>query len=325
MTSRAELVMAYLGLEVASARGSRAWATCPLHAWVSSRPTLSVRLSGAEAGLYHCFACKAGGNLPMLVAAVRGVSYEEALEVVDHVAGGEAKRRRRQVFRAAGARPTRRGYRLPPEVVVGEPLGDWPSPASGYLAERGIGAAVVEAFGVGYAVDGRLAGRVVLPIRVGPDAAPAGYSARSFAGEEPRYLTPHAGEGADPGAVFGEHLWPPEGERRVVVVTEGAIDALSVHATAGCPVAALGGSDVDAFRALAVATFGGAVILTDADEPGEAAARRIRGMLGRATRTARARLPRGEDGRAADANELLRRDPGALRMLVEAAAREVAS
>lgn len=318
MRSRVDVVLQALRLDVVRRRGTRAWIFCPFHAGDAKAPTFFVRTSGERRGNFHCFSCKASGDLTELVARVRGVERNEARDLIDVVLlGWEPQRRRLRVVERAPDLARRR-FEMPPEVVLGRPLRAWVSLAREYLEDRGVGAEEVERYGLGYAVDGRLAARVVFPVRAAGGEA-VGYSARTFADEEPRYLTPAETERADLDAMFGEHLWPPPGERRAVVVTEGAIDAISAGLASGLPHAALSGSELRAGHVLSLATFDVVVVLTDADKAGAKAARQLRAALARTKALARLALEGG------DANEWLRRDRAALREKILGAVADVAS
>lgn len=318
--TRTERVIQLLGLQVVRRRGTRAWAFCPFHEQVAAKaPTFFVRVSGERAGQTHCFSCKAGGGLAELVAKVRGCTLKEAKQFVRDAGKGWQPPRAAVRFRGAEPKITRGRFALPRELLLGEPIDDWPSGASRYLLGRGITQREVDAFGIGYAVDGRLAGRIIFPVYRWPNREPAGYSARSFVGDEPKYKTPDADEHADKDAMFGEHLWPPPGERHAVVVTEGAIDALSASLASGLPCGSLSGSDVHPGHVLALATFKVVVVLTDADQPGDKAARGLASSLGRSSSPRRVRLL------GTDANELWRADPERLRREIMGAASGAAS
>ncbi len=65
-----EHVLALLGIETDTGWGSEAMACCPVHD--DRRPSFSANL---RSGLWHCFACGAGGSLAGLVVAVLDVPY----------------------------------------------------------------------------------------------------------------------------------------------------------------------------------------------------------------------------------------------------------
>jgi hypothetical protein len=187
-------------------------------------------------------------------------------------------------------------FHLPADVVV-SPLEDWPGPARRFAARRGITADQVARWGLGYAADGRLAGRIVFPIR-NRWGVPTSYHSRLFAGEGPRYLTPDRREGADLDAVFGEQHWESDlglRKKQTVVVWEGAIKALAFErACPGRPFGVLGGVDLQPGAVLKLVSFGRILVATDDDAAGDAAARKF-DSLSRHVTVGRVKLPRDPD------------------------------
>ncbi len=298
--TRATKVLDALGIKYA-AKGRRAWARCPFHD--DHDPSWFVDIFK---GGHHCFSCKASGTLTELVEHVRSCSLSEAIEFVKAAGKGwePPAARVRVVARAPKLSPRR--FQLPREVYI-QPLEKWPSPIRNYAAKRRIDAGQVERFGLGYAVDGRLQSRVILPVR-DRRGRPVGYSARDFTNaDERRYLTPHESELADLNGLFGEHLWPDTSP--VVVVTEGAFNALAVDRAFGgsVPVAAIGGSDArpgHATKLAALVSSGTVVLLTDPDDAGDDVAAALGSMLARYARVERLRLQEGSDADTLDPRDL---------------------
>lgn len=183
-----------------------------------------------------------------------------------------------------------------PSGVIFEPIEKWVSLARDYVLEdRHLTAADIDRYRLGYAVDGSLAGRVVVPW-IDQYGRFAGYSARSIVGEEPKYLTPDQRDKADLGTMFGEHTWGTH--RETIVVTEGAFNAMSVvHALPDyrVDIAAMGGSDINPTHMIKVATFTNVIVLTDSDPAGDKAAIAMFSALGRYVNLERVRLPDGKD------------------------------
>lgn len=284
----------------------RAYGPCPFHA-DRNPTTFFVRLRGERAGLFHCFACKASGNLVDLVMRRRDCSRQGAREWIDALRGGEVEEERGPEFggvRLVVSPLGRKGFTLPREVHLA-PLADWVTPAREYAESRHLTAEQVSRWGIGYAVTGRLSGRLVLPVR---DVAGESHSymARTFADHEARYYYPRERERADLDAVFGEQHWPRARSGERVVVCEGALDALAVERAVGGCVAALGGSDVRPVHALKLASFGRVLVLTDADEAGDGAAGVLLAQLARHTGVVRVTLGRGRDADSVDPEELER-------------------
>jgi 5S rRNA maturation endonuclease (ribonuclease M5) len=202
-------------------------------------------------------------------------------------------------------------YRDPPPEVELAPLQDWPSQAREYIESRGVTAEQVERWGIGYAIEGRLQGRIVIPIR--NETGWASYTARDFTGRASRrYLYPPSGE-SDSTAMFGEEHWPADKEFKVLVVVEGAMDALAVERVTGNGmtltwfVAALGGGS--SFRlehARRIATWSRVIVATDPDAAGDKMAKRIKAAISRHALVFRCRLMEGTDA-ASTPPELLER------------------
>lgn len=252
----------------------------------------------------NCKSCDAGGDLADLVMQVRGLHNKsvakEWLEQFAEVVDRQDLEQARVVVRAGARRAAAFRY---PLGVVDEPSSEWPTPVAEYVFSpppkgRGITVTQARLWGIAYALEGRLAGRIVIPVWDRQKRL-ASYMARTFTGQKKRYLTPDEKEGADLDAVFGEFFWGPDRSPNgdTVVVTEGALKSLGVdRALPGTPTAGLGGSHV---RPIVVAKLAGrfrrAIVLTDADKAGERAGDEIEAGLARHLETERARLAPGQD------------------------------
>lgn len=290
------MVLEALHLEVKRKRARRVWTLCPFHD--DHSPTnFFVRIDGKRAGQNHCFSCKRGGTLVDLVMFIRSCDYESARAFVEQLGKGYEPPRGRVRIVSRPAKLSRPRFQMPREVMF-DPLEEWVTPARRYaIDDRHLTAEEVDRFGLGYAVDSHLAGRIVIPWR-GAGGAPAGYSARSFTDEEPKYLTPKEDENADLGTMFGEHTWPTLKDRKVIIVVEGAFNGLAVLRALDdyrIDMSALGGSDPNPIHAIKLATFPLVLFLTDPDEPGDGVAYALGSMLGRHTETHRLRLPEETD------------------------------
>jgi DNA primase len=290
-------ILEALGIEVAHVRGTRAWALCPFHE-DHSATNFFIRIGGKRSGQSHCFACKKGGSLVELVMHVRSCGENDARAFIALLGKGFEPPKARVRIVARAAKLSRSRFVMPKDVLF-DPLEDWVSLARDYVIhDRNLTALDVDRYRIGYAVDGHLAGRVVVPW-VDQRGRFAGYSARSITGEEPKYLTPDQRDNADLGVMFGEHTWTSIPERRdVLVVTEGAFNAMSVvHALPDYEIniAAMGGSDINPTHMIKIATFKRVVILTDSDPAGDKAASSMASALGRYVAYKRVRLPDGKD------------------------------
>jgi DNA primase len=312
MTTGLEVALAKLGIEETSRRNGAIRARCPNRDHEDKHPSWSIKASAGNP--HHCFSCGFSGNLVTLAAYVRRTTNDEAEAWLTTLGTGEPE----QAPMAQGARielmaALRRGFRLPSEVVF-RPFKDWVTPAKDYLLARSVRATQVERWSLGYAVDGRLAGRVVVPIwawkwRAGY-MSERSYVARAFSSDPKRYLYPGINEGADLDVMWGELHWPMERERAVVVVTEGAFDAMAAErALEGLDCvyfAALGGSPspVRPVHAAKLAGFGAVVLLTDPDAAGDRCAAALAAQLARHAVVERVRLPRGYDANKMPVKEL---------------------
>ena len=128
---------------------------CPIHGG-QGREAFHANLAR---GVFHCFACGAGGNVLDLVAAMEGCSIREAAlrlqaspTAADTTAAGEGAAWRKLVTKKREVNPPL-GFSL--QVDRWHP----------YLAARGIDNATASQFGVGYfGGRGLMRGRIAIPI-----------------------------------------------------------------------------------------------------------------------------------------------------------------
>lgn len=293
-------------LGIQARRRAREWeAICPNPEHKDRSPSWRIRdePGATRHGMHHCWPCGFGGTVVDLVQKVLGIeNWRDAKAWIEQAAPVEQKVVESVEVRV---RPASLRYRLPETVKV-VPFASWPGPARAYAASRGIDAAQAERWGVGYAVEGRLRGRLVFVLR---DARgrPQGYSARTFVGDEKRFLEPEEHEGANPSAMFGEQFWPPVGERKdaPVFLFEGAIKALAAErALPGIFVAATTGSEERPMHVTKLATFGSQCLVGDDDAAGARLSTTYATKLARHGRPERLVLPRGMDADELPTEEL---------------------
>lgn len=280
------------------------WGLCPYHD--DSHPSWRIRVTKDRYGQHVCYSCGNGGTLIDLV-----------IHVLDFKPGpmedeDDVKKRARTWLGEFQQLPDEEEIPSAIEVqvvapalefhmpngVCFDPLEKWVSGARKYMVDRRVPAEQVERFGIGYAVFGRLEGRIVLTTRrrVRDKIVVSAYQARDFTGaSEKRYLYPRESERANLDTIFGEHLWPLPSQRNVVVVTEGGFNAMAVERATRKPIGALGGKFIRPSHLMKLSTFRHVVILTDADRAGDEAAESLMTSLARHTRTTRVRLPEGAD------------------------------
>jgi DNA primase len=301
-------LLASLSIEVAEDDGREILARCPSGVHADKNPSWIIHSGGSKEGIHVCRSCGYSGDAIDLVRRVLDVGFVVARDwVLEH---GKEPERKPPAKVTLELIPPKVGkdFALPPGAEFPK-VWRWAAPARAYATSRGITSEQIERWGIGYAIEGRLRGRLVFPIRDDVDRLRS-WVARSFCGQPIRYLTPKKEDGADPSAVFGEERWR---ERRVVVVCEGAINALAAERAGAAEVAALGGSRLEPGVVAKLSRFRGMIILTDSDLAGEKARGELAGAVGRSVRVANARLDPGTDA--------AKEDPAVLRsMLAEAEA-----
>ena len=312
-----------LGAENVRTEGGRSvWCSCPLGTHSDSDPSFEMVSAPGERehGYWRCYGCHEGGGFIRLVRLVLklegardGAKVRAFIARVEKEGGAAARGPLVDELRVQATLTRYPRSFSPKDAWETKPLGDWPGSLRSYVLGRGISAEQVERWKIGYAVHGRLAGRIVFPIFDGAGRL-VSYSARTAIGDRERYLTPHRSENPSPSAIFGEQFWPPiyQREASVCIVVEGAINALAVEKAVGLSgadvfVAALGGSNDSPFQFVPLMGFGRLVVLSDPDAAGDRLAEALE--LSGGPESTRVRLPTGEDAASLGFKfpELLRR------------------
>lgn len=135
-------------------KGGTYWGCCPFHH--EKTPSFTV---SQDRGLYHCFGCKAGGNVINFVSEIESVDRGEAIRILAKEAGLEVpqfkqgnrnyaeetkKRERLYKLMREAARHYHDNLYLPAAEKARE-----------YLKRREVGVSLVKRFGLGYSVDGK--------------------------------------------------------------------------------------------------------------------------------------------------------------------------
>lgn len=295
-------LMETLGIRIKRS-GRRLWAKCPHPDHVERTPSWFIWDDPHHGwhGHHKCYGCGYGGWPTHLVQTHLTMDWEQAVEwLAKHVAG-EVPELPAQL--EIDIREHIAPIEMPAEVCF-EDFKNWPSPPRNYLLERNVTVAQVERWGIGYAVGGALAGRIVIPVRTTAGVL-AGYTGRSFTNSNRlRYKNATAADGAQLGVLHGEHLWGPE--RSLIVVTEGTFDGLAIErAVPGVTIGAIWGSQFLPAHAAKLARFGWVVVATDPDPAGDAAYETIRTTLARYTTVVRMHIPEGRDAGDMQPHELL--------------------
>src|SRR5262245_38957660 len=318
---------------------------CPFHS--EKTPSFVVN---SERGTFKCFGCDAGGTAISFLMRIENLTFPEAvrqlgaelgIEVPEDAPGDRGAAERVTEANAIAQALYREALRAPG------------SPGAAYLERRGIDAATIDRFGIGFAPDAwehlaralrergipasvaeqaglvaerrtgghydRLRGRVTFPIR-DVRGRVIGFGGRAvLADQEPKYLnTPESPVFRKRESFFGmpDALEPIRRLERAVVV-EGYFDLVAL-ARAGIEGAlATCGTALGAEHARQLRRRTRRVVLLfDGDEPGQRAMERaLEVLLPEEIRVHAAVLPGG-----LDPDDLLReRGPEALRQLVQAA------
>jgi DNA primase len=342
-----------IGETVALKRAGSAFkGLCPFHA--EKTPSFIVN---PDREAWHCFGCGEGGDIFTFIMKRDGLDFREALARLAEKAGVEIsertaredrrKRRLREALEAAIA-----WYR---EVLLQTPQGER---ARQYLDERGLTAATLDRFSIGYApnnwemltkrlaargfsadeltgsglaspsnrggVIDRFRGRVIIPIRDSSGRA-VGLGGRILPGVEgPKYLNSPAGPLFDKShTLFAIDLAKAAIRReKLTVIVEGYTDVMAAHQAGFENVVASLGTALTRGQIELALKYGEAIALAyDVDLAGDSAAREgLLAQLGADHSVSKVRMVRIPDGK--DPDELIRSDPDAWRRAV-GEAREV--
>lgn len=261
-------------------QGNRWKATCPdpshpRPAGKVSTPSWSIVDDGTEeAGSHFCHGCRFRGGPWELVAAVRAIPLEEAGKWVSREMLGTRAAEFADIpeVRIVTRRQLDMEMRLPPGVCIPSVDGsEWFPEAYRYLIEeRGLEDWQVKRWHIGYAIRGRCAYRVVVPVHT--NGRLLSYVGRAFLDNPLRYYV--ADKKKDPGArpelaLFGEAGF--DYDVGVATVSEGLWGALAFErAGAPNPCAILGASNLKAEKIALLAGFPTLLVATDPDAAGDA-------------------------------------------------------
>jgi Toprim domain/CHC2 zinc finger len=295
-----DVVLKRLGI-VGERRGRRLWGEkCPNPEHVERTPSWSIMVDGPKKGSHHCFGCKFGGGVIDLAVMVRDLTRDGAIAWLKEIAEGEGRDPVRGAELVIAPHKGAHGFRLPDDIIF-DPLSKWVTPARRYAIEkRRLTEDQVKRWGIGYAVDGALRGRIVL-VTYDTGGRPVNYTGRTFLKSvDKRYWNATEKEGPDVSVFYGEHLWAKR--RELLIVTEGGFNALAIeravkkYARELDPCfGGLGGSHVMPMHLASAAGFKSVLIVTDNDAAGHGAAHDLGMSLERHSRVLRATFPEGED------------------------------
>ena len=131
-------------------KGNRYWGCCPFHH--ENTPSFSVV---PEQGFFYCFGCHVGGNVFKFLALIENIPYFEAIKMQAEKLNVPLPQRERsaaEIARDKKVMELRRVHEMAQtffhNCLIKTHYGE---AAKAYLAGRGIGESVIEAFGIGYA------------------------------------------------------------------------------------------------------------------------------------------------------------------------------
>lgn len=273
-------VPALLGaLEIrGEARGDHIWALCPdpLHKDTSASWRIRDEPGVREHGSHHCFSCGFGGGPWELVSAVRNLALEEAARWLSDWRAGAATSPASvdlPAVRVALGAPAP-SYQLPEGVRIPTLDGSrWFPGALRYLRSRDVPGWQIRRWSIGYAVEGELAFRVVIPVVSGGRLV--AHVARAWIKDgRARYDMPSKSDGALTSlALFGDqHLDPSP----AATVCEGSFKALALErAGAPNPRAVLGVQSITPAKLAMLSRFPVLLVAPDPDAAGEALLRKL--------------------------------------------------
>jgi DNA primase len=322
-------IVALIGERVRLRRVGTRWSgLCPFHA--EKTPSFTVN---PERQIWHCFGCDKGGDVFAFLMETDKVSFPEALGILADRAGIELPKGGRGPGAAARDR-LHQANALASDFFQASLRADTPGAgrARAYLAGRGFEGEILDRFHVGWAPDqwaamtgalekllpaktleeagltlrrgdgshfDRFRNRVVFPVETAPGKT-AGFGARAIAPEDqPKYLN------SSESAVFRKSallFGLPQArtairERKQVLVCEGYLDVLRLHAAGFSNAVATCGTALTQEHARLVARFEvEAVLVYDGDAAGvRAADRGLDPLLAAGVAVRVLLLPAGED------------------------------
>src|SRR5579871_503700 len=288
-----EMILARYGVNWLGKKKDGLHGRCPIHQG-EGPDTFHVSLAK---NAFHCFSCKARGNVLDFVAAMEKCSVRDAglkiqkwFSISTAAAAGNAKQK-----------PESRGVEESP--AINKPLTFQLTGIDSeheYLKARGITPETARTFGVGYfAGKGSMSGRVVIPIHNERGELVA-YAGRAIDDSEPRYKLPAGFHKSL--ELFNLHrVDEPE-----VILVEGFFDCMKVHQAGFAAVALMGCSISEAQEQLLAAKCERVIIMLDGDEPGQQATVECLTRLGHMMWVRAANVPEGKQPDQLSGEELLR-------------------
>lgn len=207
---------------------------CPLHSGADNPTSFHVK----QDGHWHCYSCRAwGSDLASLLAAVRGIGFNEARKIIDDMPS---------LFHEVrdGLLPPW-DHRVEPEdkVLPEKALARYKAYCPSYLLERGFSADILQRYEIGYCFE---TSKVVFPVR-SIEGKLVGLTFRrdgDVDDGEPKYRHAQFDKSHH---LYGLHLFRNEGGR--LFLTEGQLDSIRM-VTLGASAAAIMGNTISVRQAL---------------------------------------------------------------------------
>ena len=316
-----------IGERVPLRRAGRTWkGLCPFHA--EKTPSFTVN---PERQIWHCFGCNKGGDVFAFLMEIDKSTFPEALQALAERAGIDLPRSEA----SAGDKRRDRLYQataLASDFFQANLHSEAGAQARQYLAGRGFDRPMLERFHIGYAPAGwdglktalgkllpvdvleeaglvvrrgdgghydRFRNRITFPIEIAAGRL-AGFGARAVDPEDtPKYLnSPESPIYRKGSVLFGLTLARTAiRERRQVLVCEGNLDVVRLHAAGFAHSVCTSGTALTIDQARALARFEAeAILVYDGDDAGiRAADRALEPMLAAGLQVKVLLLPEGED------------------------------
>jgi DNA primase len=263
------MALEHYGINWLRKKGDELRGRCPIHKGEGTDTFHANLVKNA----FHCFSCKARGNVLDFVAAMEQCTVRDAAvklaEWFSVVSDGPSQQSPARKADVPKEQPTKsRGEGSAKNQPLKFQLKGVDSNHA-YIASRGISRETVETFGVGFFTGkGSMSGRLVIPIHNERGELIA-YAGRSIDGSEPKYKLPagfHKGL-----ELFNLHrvlAKTPAGAGSTVVLVEGFFDCMKVHEAGYAAVALMGSSLSTEQERLLCSHFTGVILMLDGDEAG---------------------------------------------------------
>lgn len=335
-----DVVSGYVRLTKRS--GSNQFGLCPFHS--ERTPSFSV---SPDKQIFHCFGCGKGGSVIGFIMEIENLSYPDAVYFLANRAGLAVPEDRPDETRRVRERMLELN-RAAAKFFYSQLMASSGMVAQNYVNQRGISAAMVKSFGLGFAPDswdslrsamlaqgfseselfsaglikhGKKGGyydtfrnRLMFPV-IDVRGSVIGFSGRILGDGEPKYLnSPETLVFNKSRNLFALNL-AKKSKSGYIILTEGNIDVVALHQAGFDSAVASLGTSLTAEQARLMSRYTGQVVIAyDNDDAGKKASQRAIGLLEKLDLTVR--VLRMQD--AKDPDEYIKlKGAGAFRSLLE--------